>query len=166
MNTPSYCVMEFPNTVSPLLCDDIINLYNEKKGGVSVFIIPKKNKEWEKIEKYLYKQMLVKLTSYKTQLLYNLDNDYVFKLNSLLEKNVYCKDFFIQKYCPEYRKTYSRYNVLSFLFFLEDTPPTTGGTIEPKKGKLLIFPEEPGFRCEFNYNDGRLILTGQLCGYM
>jgi hypothetical protein len=93
----------------------------------------------------------------------------------LLTNELFTKDFNVQKiekakdptFC-RYLKSHNRYNVLSYIFYLNDID--NGGeivfnnvTIKPEKGKLVLFPEEYGYNFTNPNHDNQFIIYGQLC---
>jgi hypothetical protein len=95
-------------------------------------------------------------------------------LNGHLENEIYIKDFIIKKYENPVQgqkidiKTPSRYNLLSFVLFLNTGPPCqiqlVDTIITPEKGKLILFPETiiPKFIHESSKdNMTYYIITGQ-----
>jgi hypothetical protein len=167
-------VEEYINTLPEILCDDIIEKYEEEisvdENALSHFIIPKTHKKWVRIEKLIYKELLINLIKYKTDFFKNnnIDNDF----NCLLKKNLYIKEFIIQK-CENSIKDLviynNRYNILTFILYLNDV--SLGGeitfdeetTIKPEKGKLIIFKEDVNLKYFYNYNitDNLYIISGQ-----
>jgi len=180
VNKNNKYIIEYPKTIPPLLCQDYIDLFEKNitpEQSTTGFRIPKNNitaTEWHKLEKFLYKQLLIKLQDYKQKLLFHLDNYDICVLNGHLENEIYIKDFIIKKYENPFQgqkidiKTPSRYNLLSFVFFLNTEPPCqiqlVDTIITPEKGKLLLFPETiiPKFMHEFNsINANYYVITGQ-----
>ena len=164
-------IIEYPNTLNGMLCDDIIERYEGLEMN-KPFIIPKKV-EWMKIESVLYKELLTKINDYKNKLIQNSNSEVNIKLLKLLNTNLFIKDFVIYKYspsnqCKSYFRQNSRHNVLSFIFYLNTIEK--GGetvfdikTIKASKGTLLIFPDsihyKPGLPQELQ---NQFIISGQL----
>lgn len=167
-------IVEYSNTIPDSLCDDIVVLFleyiNEK--NTQKMEIPKDNINWKKIERFLYKELLTKINSYKTHFIQNsIDNE----SSLLLNENMYLRYFLIKMYetvnTTEYIENYdrinSRYNVLTFVFFLNTVE--NGGTIyfenkmvNAEKGKLILFPDKTKYNCCLPISNNQIIITGQL----
>lgn len=164
-------IIEFKNSIPNKLCDEIISLFEKKTE--QKLNIPKNSPEWNKIEHFLYKDLLLKLNKYKNSLL--LENETV---TSSLNLNTYLNDFKIIKYDPvecetiirNYEKNENRYNIVSFVFYLNNVE--SGGEIifkeskmKPEKGKLVIFPETTpnSYKCQMPISNSQYIITGQIC---
>lgn len=183
-NNLNKCIIEYPKSISPVLCQDYIDLFERNTPhGETIFRIPKQNttttaEDWRKMEIYLYKQLLIKIQTYKQKLLFHLDDKYICNLNAHLEKEFYVKDFIIKKYENIVLnqkieiKNPSRYNLLSFVLFLTDGGCEGSHQIQfldtfitPEKGKLVIFPEEiiPKFVYELPVEQKFYVITSQFC---
>lgn len=167
-------IFEYNNSLSSILCDVIIEQF-EEISEKSSFNIPKSSKKWKRIEDAIYKEILVRLNEYKIKLLLNINlyNDEI----QLLNNTLYTKDITIQKIdigngsIQKYNFTPNRYNVLTYIFYLNDV--TEGGevcfvsdVIKPKKGKLVLFFEDVNkfeYTCTLPKNTPQYIITGQLC---
>lgn len=174
-------IFESNKSLTNILCDTIIEEFEEEHNEINQnwFIIPKKNETWERIERILYKQLLICLNEYKMKLIgeINTNNDLILLLN----KTLYTKDFIIQKLEPsescisKYYFKPNRYNVLTYVFYLNDIDE--GGEviinvnyekeelIRPKKGFLILFPEniEYPYKLQLPKKHTQYIITGQLC---
>ena len=178
MNT---LIIEYPNSITELLCDNIIENYeiNEK----SIFEIPKNNEKWTRIEKLLYKELLININKYKNSILHLNTVDSINILN-LISKPLFTNSFLINKLSSQltdgkltdgkqanYFKKNNRYNVLSYIFYLNTV--TDGGEIHfvngahilPKKGKLVLFPENLDYMYKptIPISNDQYIIYGQLC---
>jgi hypothetical protein len=184
-------LIEYPNVFSEEFCDDVIEVFEDyildksihsdiqefrtnkeldelpgKPQQIRILNIPKKTTTWNKIEKHIYKNVLIKVNEYKMQMLH-LNNETIF--NDLNKQLKVC-NFTIQKYntiIPEnFNRDNSRKNVVTFILFLNNvdggeliftqnskpdnvSSPITNqeqrGTSEfvvrPEIGKLIIFPD-------------------------
>jgi len=193
-------IIEFNNSIPDLLCDNIINLYEETNdkyagqtlGGVQLdiknttdFIIPQNNNKWEKIEKFLYKELIRKLVKYIEIIDKKLninENNYDITFSLFDNKNLFTESFMIQKYdksCGKYvyhndfslhYEKEKSYRVLTFLWYLNDV--TEGGEtafwndykIIPEKGKLLLFPASWSYphSGKMPISNDKYIITGWL----
>ena len=162
------------------ICNDLSNETIIRQYNDFDFIqyeIPKKNKEWYKIETILYNQLLIHLNKYKQKLIIHESNC---NLYSLLNNKLKLSSFYIQKYksnnsdvfIRNFNRTNNRYNILSFVFFLNDGVTDTltiinnGSihTVYPKKGNLIIFSEniDYTYKYKLHANENLYIITGQL----
>ena len=124
-------LFEYDKSITGMLCESIIDQFYEDSNDKPILNIPKNNKCWERIERILYKELLMKLNQTKMKLLddINLNND----LLLLLNKSLYTKHITVQKLdmeehsIPSYYFTPNRYNVLTYVFYLNDI--TEGGEI-------------------------------------
>lgn len=178
-----YLIFENNNSLNEVLCDDIIELFEENNiNGVNekqynIYNIPKNNVSWERIERLIYKEILVRLNEYKNNLICDMNNN---NLISLLSKTLYTKHLSIQKiyigekFIDKFNFIPNRYNVLTFVFFLNYS--LDGGEIiikinnkdviiKPEKGKFVLFPEDIDYPYKFNLpkNTPLYIVSGQLC---
>ena len=157
------------------------------------------NNEWSNIERFIYKQILINIYKYKQKII--LSKPYFIKSNGKnedfrsyllqnLNKNMQIKYFTIQKllnnidfsssnktlnYNMKIKCNNSRYNILSFIFFLNKI--VDGGEIhfndniivKSEIGKLVIFPEDINFIynyiCPKKKEDIQYIITGQILIY-
>ena len=169
-------VFESENTITDVLCDTIIEDFEDI--SEDIYIIPKNDKLWGNIERILYKELLIKLNEFKINLLTEINENN--ELILLLNKTLYIKDFVIQKissnrdenFISKYYFVPNRYNVLTFIFYLNDVD---GGEmnisiekkykmIKPKMGKLLLFQEDIKYPYKYKLPlDDLYIITGQLC---
>lgn len=150
------------DSLNEYVCDDINDLFNESMNesmnvsmnDLNEFVIPKNNEKWKQIEHMIYKELLIHINNYKNKLIIintNEANDYI----TLLSKNIYTKDFFIQSLN---KKTYNRYNILSYLFCLHDGVIIINNKqINAEKGKLILFPEQ------YSLLNKSICIYGQLC---
>ena len=151
-------LFENNRSLNEIFCDDIIERFEENNiksldESRNIYTIPKNDTSWEKIERFLYKELLVRLNEYKNKLICETNNN---DLISLLNKTLYIKDLCIQKvdigdvFIDKYNFIPNRYNVLTFVFFLNDV--LDGGEIiikindkeiiiNPSQGKFILFPE-------------------------
>jgi len=166
-------IFESNQVLTKYVCDDIIEKFDEESNQ-SVYNIPKQDPTWEKIERILYKELLIKINEYKTKLLENMiEND---DLILLLNKTLYTRNITIQKVdigsgiISKYNFIPNRYNVLTYIFYLNDID--NGGEIIfenqkiiPKKGKLVLFQEDiiHPYHCVLPSYESQYIITGQLC---
>ena len=87
-------IFEYNKSLTDIMCENIIE-YFEEDSDKNIFNIPKYNKKWERIERLLYKELLMRINDYKNKLLekINLNNELLLLLNNEL----YTKYFSIQK---------------------------------------------------------------------
>ena len=170
-------VFEKHNSLNSMICESIIELFQEQDTN-KLYNIPKNNNEWERIERTLYKELLIAINEYKMNLLknINLHNELV----TLLNNELYTKHICIQKIdigeniTNKYNLIPNRYNVLTYIFYLNDV--VDGGeiffsnveydAIKPKKGKLVLFPENVNsfhYKCLPPNTNTQYIISGQLC---
>ena len=172
-------IIEYKKTLSDVLCEDIIDKFEENSAEL-LFIIPKNCIEWRKIETVLYKELLIKINEYKNKIINVNLCDETNELLLLLNKTLFIKDFIIQKYLtgdrenPAFKlsRTNNRYNVLTFVYFLNDCDGGGGELvfgndikIAAEVGKLLIFPEnrEHHNKLYLPVDGSQYIISGQLC---
>lgn len=165
-------IYQIKNSIPDELCDDIVSMFeleDNKYGGLifagwnreikdtTDLIVPKNEKRWEKVEKYLYNALNKGFIEYTKHL---NKAEYISKNRnySVLEfTNFHIENFMIQKYkkCEGkyvYHNDFSsdssteRYRMVTFIWYLNDV--CEGGetefwgnyTIKPEKGKLVFFP--------------------------
>jgi hypothetical protein len=170
-------VVEYSNVIPPILCNDIINYFNKENSNI--FLIPKNNTKWKRIEMLLYKELLLHIDKYKKTLLNQLTDIYTNQLYSSLSSKLYLDSFKIIKYSQQesdifinnYELTNNRHNVLSFIFYLNDL--SEGGeisfknnniTVKANKCSLIIFPENipNNYKCKLPIHTDQYIITGQI----
>jgi hypothetical protein len=171
MNT----IFEKHNSLNEIICESIIELF-DKQSTNEIFNIPKNNKDWERIERMLYKEVLIGVNEYKMNLLnnINLNNELI----KLLNNELYMKHFCIQKIetgenaINKYNLIPNRYNVLTYIFYLNDI--NDGGEIifeniekklKPNIGTLVLFPENINhinYNCNPPQKNIQYIISGQL----
>lgn len=166
-------LFESKQVLTKYLCEDIIEKFDEESVK-SIYNIPKKDPNWEKIERILYKELLIKINDYKTKLLenININNDLILLLN----KTLYTRNLTIQKIdckseiIEKNHFTPNRYNAFTYIFYLNTID--NGGEIiyenqiiQPTQGKLILFPEDINYPYHFTLPDSKsqYIITGQLC---
>jgi hypothetical protein len=172
------CIFEC-KSLTNILCESIIEQFEEENIINNMFIIPKNSKRWEKIERMLYKELLIKINEYKLKIISEIDanNDLIILLNETL----YVQNLIIQKIdkgessISKYFFKPNRYNVLTYVFFLNDIQECgeiiikvnneSEKIIRPKKGLLVLFPEniEYPYKCIPPKTESQYIITGQLC---
>jgi len=170
-------IIEFKNSISELICDDIIEKYIEQNKNMSIFEIPKNNIEWNKIELLMYKQLLISINKYKNNILYF--NNY--KSNNLIElltKDLFTKSFIIHEIKPNkdclyfnsYYRSNNRYNLLNYIFFLNNAEEGCefeyyNYSVKSEKGKLILFPEDFVYKHKFRYPNqyNNYVIYGQIC---
>jgi hypothetical protein len=173
-------IIEYNNILPELLCNDIIDLFIEETEdeNKTIFNIPKNNDEWKKIEKILYKELLIKIKTFKNHLLMNNTNENN-NLLILLNKQLFTKHFTILKYdmkegvefIKNYQRTNNRFNVMTYVFFLNSIENggeiyfSNGNIVKSETGKLLLFPDdmEYEYKCKSPISNDQYIISGQLC---
>ena len=180
-------IFEFNNSLTTILCENIIELFEEDCNNETKFNIPKNNENWKKIENILYKEILIKINNIKNKIILDINKNIDFI--DLLNKSLYTKDLCIQKINSEediinkYNFIPNRYNVFTYIFYLNDIE---GGEIvftkfnskniinnslnneiiiNPKKGKLIIFIEDINNYYYYKYNipkESQYIISGQI----
>jgi hypothetical protein len=123
-------------------------------------LIPKNDKNWERIENVLQKELEIGLKKYMNSL---KKEEYYFPNNSginytLIDDSLHIDYFMIQRYqkgkgkyvyhCDYHNDVkQSRYRVITYIFYLNDVvdggeTEFWGGTfkIKPTRGKLVLFP--------------------------
>uniref|UniRef100_A0A6C0HC31 Prolyl 4-hydroxylase alpha subunit Fe(2+) 2OG dioxygenase domain-containing protein n=1 Tax=viral metagenome TaxID=1070528 RepID=A0A6C0HC31_9ZZZZ len=169
-------IKEYPNILPNILCHDIIKYFNHE--NVNTFLIPKNNSKWNKTEIMLYKMLLTHINNFKKELLQELNNSEVCDIFSALNTKIFLDNFKMIKlsamdtetFLNNYEKTNNRYNLLTFIFYLNDV--SNGGEIiykndtiiKPEKGKLVIFADNlPNmYKCKLPLSDSQYIITGQI----
>ena len=116
------------DVLSDFLCDDIIELFNDNDNDS--LIIPKHCNKWNKIEKILYRELLINIKKYKNKILNNIlnknDKD-ISEVCKMIDKDMYLKHFKIIKIVNDNNnlvynlREKNRYNVISFIYFLNDS---------------------------------------------
>ena len=187
-------ICEYKKSIPDILCNDIIQMFESQDnkyegliiGGINKnikdttdYVIPKNDKKWEKIEKFLYRELENKLKKYTKT---HTKNEYkrgrteysIFGI-----KNIFTQRFMIQKYEKNkgkyiYHNDFHSENnssrIITFLWYL-NTVEEGGHTvfwenykIKPEQGKLLLFPS---FWCyphtgKVPLSDNKYIITGWL----
>ena len=138
-----------------------------------------------KIERELYKEILLKFYDYYKSISNNNTNNF---LSLLVNNKFYIKQFSIQKISIDYKsnKYYflpDRYNILTFILYLNhncddsEITFTSSNNIDDKPnvlkiktsmGKLIIFPENTNYIYNFILpkNEPQYIITGQISYYI
>jgi len=172
-------LFETEKALTDILCDSIIEDFEDSNS--LCLTIPKNDKTWERVEKIIYKELLVSLNKFKMQLIGEINANTV--LLSLLNDPLYTKDFTIEKISHgngdirKYHFTPNRYNVLTYIFYLN---AVKGGELiisigegedklqkiaKPTEGKLVLFMEDIKYPYKYNLpvNKDQYVITGQLC---
>jgi hypothetical protein len=169
-------IKEFENSIPDILCDKLIDMYEEstdKFPGQTLYGVNKdvkntndvtipKNEKWEKINAFLYKELMSKLKDYIQHISPEKEivlfvNDKQHRFSYFNDRPLFTEGFLIQKYDKNlgqfvYHNDFAihenkeSYRVLTFLWYLNEVEQ--GGEtefwgnyiIKPKKGKLLLFP--------------------------
>jgi hypothetical protein len=161
-------IISYPNTLTEVLCDDIVEYYDEL-GTDDNFIIPKNNNTWKKIELNIYKQLLMKVNDYKNKFICMDSNQNAFDIIQMLNSDLYIKDFTIQKLKSNNTKYYrenNRHNKLAFLFFLREPEECeeivfNHLVIKPQKGLLLLFPDSISKCYKIKIKENQYVISGQ-----
>lgn len=151
------------------LCLDIIELFSES--NTHFFIIPKKSDKWEKIELFLYKQLLININEYKTHIIKNNINN--LEIISDINKKLFTKHFKIQTFdnvtfMQNKNRNPNRYNLFTFIFYLNEPSNDTeicikdDFYIKPKIGELIIFPDTYTYKYKTSENNSQSIIFGEL----
>jgi len=180
-------LFEYNNSLTDMLCETIIESFDSELHDGNIFNIPKNSKTWGKIERMLYKELLVKLNETKLKLLENINMNN--ELLLLLNKSLYTKHITIQKIdigdkcINNYNLIPNRYNVLTYIFYLNDimeggelifnvdnvsgnnSTNLTKNIIKPTIGKLVLLQEDIKFPyiCCLPKSNVQYIISGQLC---
>jgi hypothetical protein len=169
-------IHEFSNSIPDILCDKIIDMYEKSSDkfpgqilrgiikdikNTNDIAIPK-NHVWEKINSFLYKELMSKLKEYinhitpEKEINMNISgNEYTFSYFN--HQDLFSEGFLIQKYDKNvgkflYHNDFAIHEnkeairVLTFLWYLNNVEE--GGetefwgnyAVKPEKGKLLLFP--------------------------
>jgi hypothetical protein len=155
------------NSICKELCSEIINMYENEEfkfegstiGGIQKnikdttdFIIPKNDEKWDKIEKFLYKELHKNILKYINFIDSSIDSE---EFSIFRNQNFEAYDFMIQKYDKnkgkyvyhnDFHIISNKYRVITFLWYLNDIDE--GGEtefwgnykIKPIAGKLILFP--------------------------
>ena len=155
------------NSLPEMLCDDIIEFFEEdldnNKSYKNFFVIPKKNEKWDKIERFVYKEILIKLNEYKNFLIKNMQNENEIELINYLNNDLFTRDFKIEKCNSEKfcSRSNNRYNVLTFIFYLNEPNDFDNTNITIKKGTLIFLTDTDYHKIKLL--NRQYIITGQLC---
>lgn len=159
-----------------LLCEDIIELFDESNNNHNEMNIPKYSNKWEKIELFLYKELLIYINKYKNNIVINNSNQDKFK-NLLIEnlnKELYTRQFKIRKYSNDASESIyikppnnnpNRYNFLNFIFILNDNNceiTINNYKIISKCGDLLLFPSDFSYKIEIPLLKNQYIICGEI----
>lgn len=175
--TDAYTIKEI---LPDVLCEHIIELFEEdavfENTNNPVFIIPKKNNRWEKIERIIYKELLVNLNKFKNNLMNHIRCDGDIEFINKLNDNLFLREFKIEKITNEntLKKTNNRYNVLSFIFFLNelsqksefgvDVDNIENNTVAVyKQGDLVFLRDHVVSNKNTRLIENQYIISGQLC---
>jgi len=160
-------MMEFPNSIPDMLCEDLINMYElevdlQYKGRVHAglvtnikdttdIMIPKGNDRWKKIEEFLYIELGRCYKKYNEKI--NEKNEYFENSNSrytLLNSDVFINFFMLQKYDKGKGKyiyhddfkvdNNKNHRIVTFLWYLNTIEH--GGTTDFFNGEIKIKPEK------------------------
>jgi len=152
------------------LCDDIIEIFEETNNNLYEMVIPKKSKQWEKIEIILYKNLLMKIYEYKNELIIInkqqdiLKDDLIFNLN----KKLYIRHFKIRKYNNDseilFIKNPNRYNLLVFILCLNNNFDIliNNNIIPTECGNLILFPHSYNYKIKVPLSETQYIIYGEL----
>jgi hypothetical protein len=168
-------IFEHKNCFNSFICDDIIENFEET--NKNIFEIPKHNDKWVKIEKMIYKEILIKLNLYKNNLILKNTNESE-NLVLLLNETLHTKSFIIEKITPSndeketkyYNAKNNRFNVLSYIIYLNE-PKQGGGIvlkeflIKPECGKLVFINYDNYKDIHFKRpeHDIQYVIYGELC---
>jgi hypothetical protein len=160
-------IMEFPNSIPDMLCEDLINIFELEvdkqykgivQGGLltdikdaSDIVIPQGNDRWKKIEEFLYIELgrcykkYIKKINEKNEPFENINSTY-----TLLPENAFVKNFMIQKYDKGKGKyiyhddfmvdNNNNHRIVTFLWYLNTIEH--GGTTDFFNGEIKIKPEK------------------------
>lgn len=172
-------IKEYNGVIPNKLCDEIIenidkNIENNEE--YNLFVIPKHSDKWSKIELYLYKQLLIHTKKLHDNIFTeNKDNDFLIELNKPMKLNCFNLikyNSIVNKEIVNYNKKLSRFNVMTFVYFLNDIPNFNGievlynnekKNIIPHKGTLIFLQENLDYKTIYNIpNKKYYIITGQI----
>jgi hypothetical protein len=196
-----YFIVETKNSIPSVLCNEIILMFeleNTRYDGLTLggvqksiknttdLLIPKNDIKWNKIEKFLYKELSLNLSAYIKRLNnINTENCDIIDKKDIFINNtelLTTNSFMVQKYDSgigkylyhnDYAVNYNEksHRVLTFLWYLNDV--TIGGETEffngkvvitPETGKLLLFPASWLYphRGKIPFSSDKYIITGWL----
>lgn len=171
-------IIEFTRILPPKLCDDIIKKLKYDTDMCNVIQIPKHTDEWEKIELYLYKQLLIHLKKFRDTFFIHdqdLNNTFLIDLTKELKLqsfNIVNYNSTVEKPVVDYSKQLSRFNLITFVYFLTDIKDFVAIHIKEKdkemniyseKGKLLFLQENLDYTYTYNLPKGPYsVITGQI----
>jgi len=156
-----------------LLCEDIIDKFesvttstNSAEIDKRIFVIPKKDKDWQKIECLIYKELLVNINKYKDFLINRMiehDVDLINKFNS----DMFIKEFTIEKCVTKntFKRNNNRYNILSFIFILTEnsSKPSNSSMQSYNQGDLLLVTDTNFLENNIDIVPDQFIIVGQVC---
>ena len=164
-------IFKFDNSINEDICIDIIEKFEDFSLNNDSFSIPKNDIQWFKIERFLFKEILNKIKIYRNNIsnfsnikinndiILNISNDIITNNFNIYKYNCFSNDrFYSSKDSMPYlflKRENNRYNVLTYIFFLNYSDSfcfikfDNGLIIEPKKGMLLIFPDDFNFTYKF-----------------
>jgi hypothetical protein len=156
-------IYEYKNVLSNILCEDIIDKFETYQK--MYFEIPKNDNEWNKIERVLYKQLLINIKNYKLHIIEHLSNNENIHILPKLN-NLYTKSLLIEKhnnYLIEKNALCNRYNILIYIFFLNTV--ASNGKIQPEIGKLVICDFDTYNKYILNISDNKILykISGTIC---
>jgi hypothetical protein len=169
-------IIEFPRILPPKLCDDIIKKLKYETDACTVLQIPKHSKEWEKVEVYLYKQLLIHLRQFRdTVFIQDISNPFLIDLNKEMKIQsfqVVNYNSIVERTVVDYNKQLSRFNLITFVYFLTDIKDFVAiqikdgiqeRTICSEKGKLAFLQENLDYTYTYHIPTVPYsIITGQI----
>lgn len=165
----NHLIQQYQKSLTAFLCEDIIDNFNCSENKL---LIVKNHPDWINIEKSVYKELLNNLYTYKQFLINN--NNIPNNLLGYLNYPLYTNNFIVYKYCHGESfnhncRTNNRYNVLSYIIFLNNLD--MGGeivfnalTIKPEIGKIILFPDDIDYKFIHNgpINSEQYIIYGNI----
>lgn len=156
-----------------LLCEDIIDKFESVTNSTQsveinkrIFVIPKKDKDWQKIECLIYKELLVNINKYKDFLINRMTEHDVVLINKF-NSDMFVKEFTIEKCVTKntFKRNNNRYNILSFIFILnENSFKTANSSIQLyNQGDLVLVTDTNLEDNTIDIFPDQIIIVGQVC---
>jgi hypothetical protein len=156
-----------------LLCEDIIDKFESVTNSTQsveinkrIFVIPKKDKDWQKIECLIYKELLVNINKYKDFLINRMTEHDVVLINKF-NSDMFVKEFTIEKCVTKntFKRNNNRYNILSFILILNKISFKTANiSIQSyNQGDLVLVTDTNLEDNTIDIFPDQIIIVGQVC---